>query len=122
MKTIEYIENELEQTRKLIIAKIKEFLSGHNESHKLEVDLDKIGDITYVYYTDSNGDPHEGSVEYVWIENGLLAFRAEFDNFSYDFYESDYEFATRTHEWLLGILRNVCDMLNINPDKINFEQ
>lgn len=127
MKTIQQIEKELEENRKLIIAKIKQLLAGYIENSKLEIDLNKVDEPTYVYYSDRHGYSHEGTVVEVWIENGSFHFEVEpasddDGSGNYELSENNYDHAIYAHRWLIGILHNICDMLGIDEDTIEFEE
>lgn len=73
---------------------------------------------TYVYYSDGDGNPYEGRVKAVGYEFDQLVIWTDNFDFPTEICEKEFSFTLRSHEWLIGILENICDVLTIDINKL----
>lgn len=118
--SISEIETQLSQLRKQIIGKIKNLLQNCPEK-SLSWCPDDITetDNAFMYYSDHNGDAYEGVVTKVWLDEcGNLNIHLDNDECEGFLCESDPDYAVRSHRWLLDILNVMCEVLNIDFEKL----
>lgn len=111
------IENILHNQRMLLRAKIINLLHQSGKQ-TIEFDLDDLDEPTHVYWTNGKGETYEVPVLAIGIDNKNIVIKVETEFSMVSISEVDGDFALRCHEWLIGIIYNICQTLDIAPETI----
>lgn len=115
--TCSEIDNILEELKRSFREKIIKLFSRIGEN-SVEFEQDIVDSPTTVYWTSGKGYVYEAPVIAVEIKNGKLYFKLDTEDNIVTICEEDGDLAFRCHEWLIDILCNMCQILNIDPETI----
>lgn len=111
------IENILHNQRMLLRAKIINLIL-QSEKQTIEFDLDELDEPTHVYWTNGKGESYEVPVLAIGLDDKNLIIKVETEFSLVSISEVDGNLALRCHEWLIGIIYNMCQTLNIDPETL----
>lgn len=111
-------EIELESTAlvKELLDKLRQIMS-YTHSPSVEISQEKLTDTdpTFVYFSDNNLEHYEGQVLEVTIhDDGDISFDVGETCPDMTLYMSEHGYLFRSHEWLMGICKNLIEVLGLN--------